>query len=394
MAEPPKFNILPNQLTPGVSLEDPTIPIDAYEVNPDAVVRQIVTSKLKPDQFRDVKKSQAVILFAYTTDFASNPLYSLLKTSLGVGQPGQDAKFVCMTRFHDAWIPNPLMFKPGVDVTKYIEKFGVFTIKAIDPDQRGRENLDKLNPGDLVEVEFEGSSKKHGFITKLIQKNMDQAPPSIIQTLRGLFTNPIEPVTTGPSYPIPDGIFDADAPIPAELGECTPVNTGGISSTYEAGASVFDPDQPLGSLARARNLPCCSLVAAWALSIKGYNPGGDYLNFPEAWSALSPSFWSKANIYTPGNSAWASIEAVVGLVGGSICVKPAGEIPELAPGRWHAVQRWKGNSGHTYLVWYPDSPVEQTVKIESSIAQGFRTTTGPWGETMDYTVGVATLDSF
>lgn len=136
---------------------------------------------------------------------------------------------------------------------------------------------------------------------------------------------------------------------------------------------ILAPEAPLGRLARAVKLPCCSLVAAVQLELADRSPRRVSL---DGYAAVAPEgWWALANIWE-GHGPWSSIEAARELLGGTIYgpVLVTTEAPTLPEGVWVVWQRWKGNEGHTQLLRRePDGTV--TV-VESDDERGLRIHTG------------------
>jgi hypothetical protein len=177
----------------------------------------------------------------------------------------------------------------------------------------------------------------------------------------------------------------------------------------------IDEGTPLGELARAQALPCCSLVACILLKQAGHHPDPATL---DAYADADPVYWPPANVWSR-DAPWSALTAARSLLRGRWAYESlVGEregaefvhAPQLTPGRWHVVQRWRGlelgegigpqddevidgATGHTYLV-YMDAARSCTV-VQSSTALGLRVSEGgSWVGTAGldgYSVGVLTL---
>ena len=156
------------------------------------------------------------------------------------------------------------------------------------------------------------------------------------------------------------------------------------------------------ALAQAENLPCCTFVALAVLE-------GDGAAISSV-RARGMDWWTRANVWDVG-SPWRALDAAKEVFGGYIrhvpMVGPTAA-PELTPGRWHIVQRWRfldqgapgpeddtvlpGHStGHTYLAYREGAQVRI---VQSSVSKGYRDTEGSWEGTAGldgYTVSVLTF---
>ena len=121
----------------------------------------------------------------------------------------------------------------------------------------------------------------------------------------------------------------------------------------------------------ATKLPCSSLVAVWVLDQLGEVPidVGDW----KSWSRKDLGLWNDINLV--GGSAdlgsFRNLVSIQNRLGGTIQTsndtgisEPA---PTLTPGRWHVMQRWCGNRGHTYLVQLVNGV---PVVVDSSTVKG------------------------
>ena len=186
--------------------------------------------------------------------------------------------------------------------------------------------------------------------------------------------------------------------------------------TGDRGWLVLEKDTPLARLVAAypvgEGLPCCSFVACWSLCVAGMVDAdiGTKLSY---WAHLDFDYWQLANITSFGGDEydqvlasddddreWDSLEASLQLLGGRrslpVLVCASQPAPALEPGKWHAVQRWKGRSGHNYLV-KADAEGAGVVVVQSSVRLGTRIDEGTWEGTAGlsgYRVGVVTLPSF
>lgn len=131
---------------------------------------------------------------------------------------------------------------------------------------------------------------------------------------------------------------------------------------------------PVRTYALAGKRACSSLVAVWVLSKMGLVPR-DPTN-QDAWIALKKPLWLRINLAGPGNliGSFDNLKAIKGALGGSIVIYPSagkdGPAPVLSPGKWHVVQRWCGNAGHAYLVYYAGGDIVRVVDSNKSV--GFR----------------------
>jgi hypothetical protein len=109
----------------------------------------------------------------------------------------------------------------------------------------------------------------------------------------------------------------------------------------------IDEGTPLGELARAQALPCCSLVACILLEQAGYHPDPATL---DAYADADPVYWPPANVWSR-DAPWSALTAARALLRGRwayeslVGEREGAELvhaPQLTPGRWHVVQRWRG----------------------------------------------------
>jgi len=185
----------------------------------------------------------------------------------------------------------------------------------------------------------------------------------------------------------------------------------------DRGWLVLEQGTPLARLVDAYpvgdGLPCCSFVAAWSLCVAGL-VGEDIAAELSAWARLDFPYWKMANIVGVGGDEldeclrdegddreWHSLEAALRMLGGRqsvpVVVCASQPAPELEPGKWHIVQRWRwsGITGHTYLV-KADMEGPGVVVVQSSIRHGTRIDEGTWEGTAGlsgYRVAVVTLPS-
>jgi len=166
-------------------------------------------------------------------------------------------------------------------------------------------------------------------------------------------------------------------------------------------AAPLDPggivrEQALAYIAPSA-MPCCSLVAIWALTVVGRIP-------PEAdagivslssWSRLELAWWRMANIWD-AKACWSSLIAHQQMLGGRLALDLTGsEPPRLTPGRWHVVQDWEQDysAGHTYIVF---ARADRTHRlVQSSKARGYRDHDGltSWPRKPGRMLGVLTLST-
>ena len=172
---------------------------------------------------------------------------------------------------------------------------------------------------------------------------------------------------------------------------------------------------PLGTLARAEPLPCCSLVAAMVLEQAGHHPDPATLN---AYADADAVYWPPANVWSRA-APWSALTAARSLLRGRWAYESlVGEregaeyvyAPQLTRDRWHIVQRWRGldlgdgvgpqddevidgATGHTY--WAHMDAAGSVTIVQSSTSLGLRVTQGgSWVGTAGldgYSVGVLTL---
>jgi hypothetical protein len=172
---------------------------------------------------------------------------------------------------------------------------------------------------------------------------------------------------------------------------------------------------PLGTLARAESLPCCSLVAAMVLEQVGHHPDPATL---DAYADADPVYWPPANVWSR-DAPWSALTAARSLLRGRWAYESlVGEregaeyvyAPKLTRNRWHIVQRWRGldlgegvgsqddevidgATGHTY--WAHMDAAGSVTIVQSSTSLGLRVTEGgSWVGTAGldgYSVGVLTL---
>ena len=69
---------------------------------------------------------------------------------------------------------------------------------------------------------------------------------------------------------------------------------------------------PLGTLARAESLPCCSLVAAMVLEQVGHHPDPATL---DAYADADPAYWPPANVWSR-DAPWSALTAARSLLRG------------------------------------------------------------------------------
>ena len=69
---------------------------------------------------------------------------------------------------------------------------------------------------------------------------------------------------------------------------------------------------PLGTLARAEPLPCCSLVAAMVLEQAGHHPDPATL---DAYADADPVYWPPANVWSR-DAPWSALTAARSLLRG------------------------------------------------------------------------------
>lgn len=198
------------------------------------------------------------------------------------------------------------------------------------------------------------------------------------------------------------------------------------------GWTVLGAGAPLGALARAYAMPCCTFVALWLLTVQGRvavptegAPLDRYRAAAAAGSAWDPAWWRAANVSEAQPRAWSSIEAAAAALGSTLqiphlvssrSIEAAADLggvilqtprlvssrlpaPALTSGRWHVVQRWHDlprlRGGHTYLV-HAGSDGRTVRVVQSSEAKGFRVSSGSWDGTaglVGYHVGAVVLPS-
>jgi hypothetical protein len=147
---------------------------------------------------------------------------------------------------------------------------------------------------------------------------------------------------------------------------------------------MLDYAQPLdpGGLVREQALsylppsalPCCSLVAMWALAVIGRFPAdaADGRISLGSWAAVDRDWWAAANVWHP-EAKWSALIAHQELLGGRLALDLSGDYcPFLVPGSWQVWQRWsKGyKNGHTFLTF---GRADGSFRlIQSSKARGYR----------------------
>ena len=161
------------------------------------------------------------------------------------------------------------------------------------------------------------------------------------------------------------------------------------------------------ALAQEENLPCCTFVALAVLE----GDGAAINSVNDGVRARGMDWWTRANVWDL-ERPWSALDAAKEVFGGYIrhvpMVGPTAA-PELTPGCWHVVQRWKhldqggspgpqddtvrpGHStGHTYLAYREGAQVRI---VQSSVAKGYRDSEGSWEGTAGldgYTVSVLTF---
>lgn len=126
---------------------------------------------------------------------------------------------------------------------------------------------------------------------------------------------------------------------------------------------------------------------------------------------FNPEWWNEANVVNPAQP-WSALTAAQELLGGTLQyvekVSSDAHAPQLTPGHWHVIQRWKyldvgddgieddvfvnGAKGHTYLAYASETGT--VTIVQSSVAKGFRVNDGTWEGTAGldgWSVGVVTL---
>lgn len=185
-----------------------------------------------------------------------------------------------------------------------------------------------------------------------------------------------------------------------------------MSSMYFAGWHALDKANPLFKLANKENLPCCSLVAMWVLSVAENVKGSsmsEYADHDRDW-------WARANVYyrdAPWSAIFAAQEKLLGETQYIDLVSEEEDAPSLTPHRWHIVQRWRNldlnkkglyddlvrqagtrkPTGHTYLA-YADYEGKGVTIVQSSVSRGYRISRGTWEGRAGldgYSVAVLTL---
>lgn len=165
---------------------------------------------------------------------------------------------------------------------------------------------------------------------------------------------------------------------------------------------VLDGDRVASS---GVGMPCCTMVALWLLAVRlGVVPDGvvtyDHAKDWGARCVVSRGWWQRANVWDP-RSPWSALTAAEELTGGRYVahrlVSTSMPAPELTPGRWHVIQRWRDPGrvlgGHTYLVWAPLDDGDVVV-VQSSEAKRLRVSPGSWDGTaglVGYSVGAVVL---
>jgi hypothetical protein len=177
-------------------------------------------------------------------------------------------------------------------------------------------------------------------------------------------------------------------------------------SLEQKGWEVLQDGAPLYKIAKAENLPCCTLCSMWVLDVAH----GVCESSVKRYASYDLDWWKQANVYDP-EKPWSALEAAQEKLGGTIAYVAAvdDEAPKLAPGRWHIIQRWRrldlngegmdddrvqrGASGHTYL-GFCDDDGKAVIIVQSSVAKGYRINRGTWeGDAglKGYSLGILTL---
>jgi|APSaa5957512576_1039674.scaffolds.fasta_scaffold42995_3 hypothetical protein len=140
--------------------------------------------------------------------------------------------------------------------------------------------------------------------------------------------------------------------------------------TLMRGALALAEGTPLRQLTDSQLLPCCSLVACWALQVAGRAP--DAATDIGAWSRAGPAgWWARANVWDAQNP-WSALEAIEELLGGTLDGPgdPSSTWPR-APSGWSVWQDWRDDysAGHTYLVHLGRGGIRV---VQSSTSRGYR----------------------
>lgn len=139
----------------------------------------------------------------------------------------------------------------------------------------------------------------------------------------------------------------------------------------------------LEKLIQSQKLPCCSLVAAWVLTLLDEQPDLDDAHKQAAW-ASDRALWARLNLWE-GYNRFENIDAAQELLGGSvefISMMPGKDAPKLTQNRWHIIQRWKESKGHNYLVYSKEFDVNlnNAIVVQSDEQKGFRVSEGTWSK--------------
>lgn len=150
-------------------------------------------------------------------------------------------------------------------------------------------------------------------------------------------------------------------------------------------------------------MPCCTMVALWLLAMRNGVPPGvsTYERALGSVTGVTRGWWSLANVWNP-KAPWSALTAAEELTGGRYlaprAVSRSMPAPELTPGRWHVIQRWrdpaKVQGGHTYLVRAGETSADPVTVLQSSEAKRLRVSDGSWDATkvlLGYHVGAVVL---
>ena len=153
-------------------------------------------------------------------------------------------------------------------------------------------------------------------------------------------------------------------------------------------------------------MPCCTMVALWLLAMRDGVPAG-VSTYQRAidWGArvrlphVAVHWWARANVWPTIGSAWSALSAAEEITGGRyvapVVVSASYRAPELTPGRWHVIQRYRDPSlaftqpekagGHTYLVRAGMASADPVTVVQSSEGKRLRVSAGSWDGTAGLT---------
>ena len=148
------------------------------------------------------------------------------------------------------------------------------------------------------------------------------------------------------------------------------------------GAPDHEKTKNDGTIVSTDGLPCSSLTAIWVMMQLGKEPTykkdaqGNTIYDWQRWYRLDKVMWNAINMKSGGVGDTSCIPYIQSFLGGTIANYPLvlsdskDTIPYLTAGRWHIIQRWKRNSGHSYMVYYGGGTTVR--KVQSSRANLYR----------------------